>query len=37
VLQELKDAGCMAAETFLANHRVDIGVRQTSDLRTMFG
>lgn len=37
VLQELKDAGRVAAETFLAQHRADIGVRQTSDLRGMFG
>lgn len=37
VIAELKAAGRRAAGTFLADHKQDINVRQSADLRGMFG
>ena len=36
ILDELKRAGRAAADTFLDDHRADLGVRSTVDLRAMF-
>lgn len=36
VLHQLKQAGRAAADTFLNNHKSDLGHRQTADLRAMF-
>lgn len=37
VLIQLKEAGRRAAGRFLADHKADLGQRQTADLRAMFG
>ena len=37
VIQALKEAGYAAAESFLENHRADIGKRSSVDLPEMFG
>ncbi|EPX78165.1 patatin-like phospholipase family protein [Salipiger mucosus] len=36
VVSQLKQAGRRAADTFLTEHRQDLGVRQSADLREMF-
>ena len=36
ILARLKEAGQQAAETFLANHKADIGKRSSVDLKEMF-
>ncbi len=37
LLKQLKEAGRVAADGFLAAHKDDLGKRQTTDLRAMFG
>ncbi|MEC7259830.1 MAG: patatin-like phospholipase family protein, partial [Pseudomonadota bacterium] len=37
VLNRLKEAGRRAMDTFLADHRDDLGKRSTVDLAAMYG